>query len=162
MPRESKQESKSKSMGTKSQRRSARTIANVERRAITRAGRLERAVQRRLGGSSERTAQARRAQENRRGQQQEKIMGKRRSRERKRNFKPRRGLTSPTDAGSRQFGPRAKGYHVHQREHGLARALTPDEFQQLERKPKRTLSDKAERELERMDFHVATGGDLEA
>lgn len=59
----------------------------------------------------------------------------------KRNFKgakaaERKTMISPSEAGQRQFGEKAKGHHLHQREHGLAVALTPAEFQKEEQRIK--------------------------
>jgi hypothetical protein len=159
MSRTPKAESKGNSMGSKSQRRSPVTQANVERRATTRAARLQRAAQRRLEPSTGKTAPERRAHDERRARASIRIGSKRVSRQNKRNFKQhsRRGEESPTAKGEIQFGPRAKGHHVHQREHGLARALTPDEFQkQKTRKPVGRLS---QREKDELAFitHAATG-----
>ena len=147
MPRQQKSESKG-SGGSKSQARTATTTANVERRARTIARRLERRAQRRRAAATQ------------------KVRAKQEARARKKAWKAlpsRQRGPSPSDVGMRQFQNQAKGHHLHQREHGLARALTPEEFQKtvkLGKKP--AAGDRAkDRELERMLFHVATGNDLE-
>jgi len=90
------------------------------------------------------------------------VIDKQFSRKAKREFKahPRKGEISPTEAGERQFGNSAKGYHLHQRPHRLARALTPDEFQKWQKQQSLKGKNK-DRETEALLFHVATGGDLE-
>lgn len=56
---------------------------------------------------------------------------KREERRRLKDFKAQKNPRTPhpTVEGERQFGERAKGWHLHQRTMGLARALTPREFQ---------------------------------
>lgn len=163
MAKQPRRESKTKAGGGKSQRRSAVTLANVERRAATRLARLQRAAQRRLAPSTARTAPERRAQDASRQNSIDRIAAKARARQRKRNFKSHRGEPSPTERGEIQFGPQAKGYHVHQRNNHLARALTPEEFQAHEKgKPKVAAISKRDREDLALMHHAATGGDLEA
>jgi len=90
------------------------------------------------------------------------VIDKQFSRKAKREFKahPRKGEISPTEAGERQFGNSAKGYHLDQRAHRLARALTPEESQRQQKQQSKKGRGK-DRETEALLFHVATGGDLE-
>lgn len=52
-------------------------------------------------------------------------------RERARNDTPMKRRNA-REAGEIQFGEKAKGWHLHQRENGLATALTPKEFHKME------------------------------
>lgn len=49
---------------------------------------------------------------------------------------------SPSELGERQFGDTAAGWHIHQRDNGLATALTPEEFRKQETKRKQDSQDK--------------------
>ena len=65
------------------------------------------------------------------------IVSKQNTRVRERNFrelpfKDREGR-DPRKAGERQWGDRAKGWHLHQRENRLAQALAPKEFRKIEK-----------------------------
>lgn len=51
---------------------------------------------------------------------------------------------SPSELGERQFGDTAAGWHIHQRDNGLATALTPEEFRRQETKRKQDSQDKIE------------------
>ena len=73
---------------------------------------------------------------------------KRQKRERRREFKSIFGRDahrheSPSQAGQRQFGERAKPWHLHQREMGLATALTPKEWQEKEKREKQARKENA-------------------
>lgn len=128
--------------------RTERTKANMERRATTRLRRLERRAQRRSAAATA------------------KVRAKFEARSRKKAWKaaPSRSRgPSPSDRGMVQFQGKAKPHHIHQRENGLAVALTPEEFQKTRKLGKKPAagSKAKDRELERMLFHVATGNDLE-
>jgi hypothetical protein len=136
-----------------------RTKANKARRAATLEKRLTRAAMRRLKPSNRKASRNPRLHEERRREADRRVKAKRQVRERKRNFKPRRGELSPTAAGERQFGPQAKGYHLHQKHNHLARALTPKEFQEYQQSRSKKSQGQRRKELADLSFihHAATG-----
>jgi hypothetical protein len=107
-----------------------RTKANKARRAETLRHRLAMAAERRLKPSNRKASRNPRAHEDRRREAARRVRAKQLVRQRRKGFRPARGIPSPSQAGERQFGPQAKGYHLHQKHNHLARALTPKEFQE--------------------------------
>lgn len=62
------------------------------------------------------------------------------------SVKERKNFTgSPSELGERQFGSSAKGWHIHQRDNGLARALTPMEFKAVEKQFKAVEKQRSEK-----------------
>jgi hypothetical protein len=149
----------SKSMGTKSARRSAVTIANKERGAETRARRLARAAERRSEPSNRKASRNPRAHEAQRREAARRVEQKRSTRDRLKGLRPKdRALA--IERGEIQFGEKAKGYHKHQRSHRLARALTPKEFQEWqESRGKKKQAAQAAKDRADLAFihHAATG-----
>jgi hypothetical protein len=116
--------------------RTGRTLENFKDRQMRRAEHLLRAADRRARNTFGITKagnprKATHAQIERREEAAGKINAKRATRLRLRNMKPLDRRIA-REEGLRQFGPRAKGYHVHQRQNRLARALTPTEFKAAE------------------------------
>lgn len=113
----------------KASRRSERTKANVERRAKTLAHKLARAAERRTetpNGRGYRETKAKRQEAARR------VSVKRATRDRLKGMTPKERAQAISN-GERQWGDKCKGHHRHQRDNGLARALTGEEFQKLQR-----------------------------